>query len=170
MAIAVYNVTPIPPDPDQTRYLEAGAIRLGLEYRSLDDAQLDAAYANDADAKAEIDANRPGELEDQGVSIHVLGADDGHEYLRFDVFDNGPHYHYIQRDPVRNEIVDYDPVALGDMLPWALAQIRERLPQMLIHAGGEALVERLDAALLASRVEELGALAREARALQREVR
>ena len=29
------------------------------------------------------------------LAIHVLGTDDGHEYLRFDVFDREPHYHYL---------------------------------------------------------------------------
>ena len=29
-----------------------------------------------------------------GPTIRVVGADDSHEYLRFDMFSEGPHYHY----------------------------------------------------------------------------
>ena len=166
MAIVVYDIPPIPPDPEYTRYLDAGVVRLGLEYRTLDDAELDRAYADDAKSKAAIDAARPEEVDDRGVSIHVLGAEDGHEYLRFDVFEKGPHYHYIHSERVENKIVDFDTVAMGDMLPWALEQIRSNLPVMLAHAGGHALGEQVDLALLASRTRELEELAREARRAQ----
>jgi len=166
MAIVVYNVPPIPPDPECTRYLDAGAIRLGLEYRTLDDAELDRAYADDAESKATIDAAKPAEVDDRGVSIHVLGAEDGHEYLRFDVFENGPHYHYIHSERVENKIVDFDTVAMGDMLPWALEQIRSHLPKMLAHAGGAGLADQVDASLLGSPLEELARLADEARRAQ----
>jgi hypothetical protein len=166
MAIVVYDVSPIPPDPEHTRYLDAGPVRLGLEYRRLDDAELQRSYGDDAEAMAEIEAHRPAEIDDRGVSIHVVGAEDGHEYLRFDVFENGPHYHYIHRERAENKIVDYDPVAMGDMLPWALEQIRTRLATMLAHAGGEELARDIDAALLDSRLAELDELAREARRAQ----
>lgn len=166
MAIVVYDIPPIPPDPECTRYLDAGAIRLGLEYRTLDDAELDRAYADDPKSKAAIDAAKPAEVDDRGVSIHVLGAEDGHEYLRFDVFDNGPHYHYIHSRRLENKIVDFDTVAMGDMLPWALEQIRSNLPVMLAHAGGTGLADQVDASLLAPRIEELAQLADKARRAQ----
>ena len=53
------------------------------------------------------------------MSLHVFG-DDSREYLRFDMFDAGPHYHYIAHDRGENVIVDYDPTALGEMLPWGV--------------------------------------------------
>ena len=144
MAITVYNVMPIPPDEAATRFVEAGALRIGVEHRFLDDAELQANYGGDTAAMNEIDANRPAAgVEDEGVSIHVFG-DDGREYLRFDMFDAGPHYHYVAHDRGENVIVDYDPVALGAMLPWTLAQLRTRVVPMLEHAGAEALTARVD--------------------------
>lgn len=170
MAIVVYDIPPIAPDPAHTRYIEAGAVKLGLEYRVLDDTELDTQYADDPESKAKIDAAKPADLDDRGVSIHVVGCDDEHEYIRFDVFDKGPHYHYIKKGVVENKIVDFDTVAMGDMLPWALTQIREKLPVMLAHAGGEALAEKLDPGLLAAKVAELGELAAQARRDQQAAR
>ena len=51
------------------------------------------------------------------------------------------------------------------MLPWALGQIRDRLPQMLERAGGGALVSKLDSTRIEAslaRVEELAAAAQSA--------
>jgi len=166
MAIVVYDTPPIPPDPEHTRYLDAGAVRLGLEYRVLDDAELETQYANDPESKAKIDAARPEGVDDRGLSIHVLGAADGHEYIRFDLFESGPHYHYIKKGVAENKVVDFDPVALGEMLPWALRQIRERLPAMLAHAGGGSVAAGLELRLLESKVKELGELAEQALLLQ----
>ena len=41
MAIATCDIPPIPPDPENTRRPEIAAIRLGLECRTLYDAELD---------------------------------------------------------------------------------------------------------------------------------
>ena len=162
VAITVYNVMPIPPDAAATRFVDAGALRIGIEYRTLDDAGLEAHYGDDADDLAEIEANKPAAgVEDEGVSLHVFG-DDAREYLRFDMFDAGPHYHYIAHDRGENIIVDYDPTALGEMLPWALGQLRERLAPMLERAGAGALAARVDPALLGERLDEVEKLAREA--------
>ena len=170
MAIVVYDIPPIPPDPAHTRYIEAGAVKLGLEYRTLDDEELEREYADDPESKAKIDAAKPQDLDDRGVSIHVVGSEDGHEYVRFDVFDNGPHYHYIKKGVVENKIVDFDTVAMGPMLPWALRQIRENLRVMLDHAGGDDVANCLDTGLLDTKVEELRALAEEALRAQQEAR
>ena len=78
-------------------------------------------------------------VQDNGASIHVLGREDGHEYLRFDLFEQGPHYHYIDLGGKEQTIIDFDRVALGEMLPWALAQLRDRIIPMLERAGGEKL-------------------------------
>ena len=155
MATTVYNVMPIPPDDAATRFVDAGALRIGVEYRFLDDAELRANYGGDAAAMDEIDANRPAAgIEDEGVSIHVFG-DDGREYLRVDMFDAGPHYHYVAHDRGENVIVDYDPVALGAMLPWTLAQLRTRVRPMLEQAGAAELARRIDGDALESSLVEV---------------
>ena len=161
MTGTTYSVPPIPPDPEHTTWVEAGAISIGVEYRLLDDAELAANY--EGEQMDEIQAATGGDaVEDNGVSIHVNGSADGHEYLRFDCFEQGPHYHYILASGEEQTIVDFDRVALGDMLPWALDQIRTRLPEMLARAGGEALVGKLDPAQIAASLAEVERLAREA--------
>jgi len=164
----VYNMPPQPPVPENTRYLPAGAVTFGVEYRDVDPDSLTATYAGDAAHLAELEARSPaGGFSDEGVSIHVCG-DDGHEYVRFDVFDDEPHYHYVHKPTVHGEIVNnviaYDPVALGDMLDWAIERLRSRLPDMLRAAGGDDIAARLDETLLAAAVEEVERLARRARA------
>ena len=116
----VYNVQPQPPVEENTRWFEAGAVTIGVEYRELDPANLVATYAGNAADMAEIEENSPeGGFADEGVSLHVRGTEDGHEYVRFDVFDGEPHYHYVRPTGDHNNVVPFDAVADGDMLPWA---------------------------------------------------
>ena len=114
-----------------------------------------------------------GGFADEGVSLHVNGTDDGHEYLRFDVFDGEPHYHYVSTRAARvatssTRSVDYDVNAHGDMLTWALDCIRTRLPQMLPHAGGADLVAQIDPTELDVALVEVTELATAAQAAHRE--
>ena len=76
----------------------------------------------------------------------------------------------IKKGVVENKIVDFDTVAMGPMLPWALRQIRENLRVMLDHAGGDDVANCLDTGLLDTKVEELRALAEEALRAQQEAR
>jgi hypothetical protein len=168
----VYNMPPQPPVPENTRYLPAGVVTFGVEYRDVDPDALAATYASNAAHLAELEARSPaGGFSDEGVSIHVCGTDDGHEYLRFDVFDDEPHYHYVH--PTRpggelvNHVVPYDAVALGDMLSWTLERLRTRLPAMLTEADGATLGDRLDPAVVGPVIDEVEALATKARAAGR---
>jgi len=144
MTGTTYNVPPIPPDDAHTTYIDAGALRIGVEYRLLDDAELEANYEGD-EMKEVRDALGDATVEDNGASIHVLGRKDGHEYLRFDLFEQGPHYHYIDLGGQQQPIIDFDTVALGEMLPWALTQLRDRIVPMLEHAGGKEIAREVEA-------------------------
>jgi len=79
--------------------------------------------------------------------------------VRFDCFDDEPHYHYNHRvEPggeVVNHVVGFDAVAHGPMLPWALDCLRTRLPEMLAQAGGGDLVSQLDAALVERAIDDV---------------
>ena len=161
MTGTVYTVPPIPPDAEHTTWVAAGALSIGVEYRLLDDAELAANYQGEQMEEIQ-QATAGNAIEDNGVSLHVAGSDDGHEYLRFDLFEQEPHYHYIEPAGDKQTIVDYDRVALGPMLPWALSQIRDRLGPMLSFAGGEALVPRLDAAVIEASLIEVEKLAHRA--------
>lgn len=162
MALTVYSVPPIPPDPEHTTYVEGGGLRIGVEYRLLDQQELSAHY--EGEAMDEVQAHIQGDIEDNGVSIHVLGVADGKEYLRFDCFANAPHYHYIEPSGERQTIVDFDPAAMGAMLPWALGQLRDRLAPMLERAGGGALLREIDPAAVAATLDRVEKLAGEAEA------
>jgi hypothetical protein len=168
----LYNIPPQPPVRENTRLLRAGAITFGVEYRDLDPESLRATYADNATHLAELEDRSPaGGFADEGVSIHVSGTDDGHEYLRFDVFDDEPHYHYIHPATEGaegvNNVVDFDATALGEMLPWAIDRLRTRLPAMLAEAGGGDLVDQLDADLVAGVLDEVQALAEQAQTAHR---
>lgn len=159
----VYTVQPEPPDPRRTLWFPAGPLRFGVESRAVDPASLAASYADDPEGWAEVQAASPeGGFTDEGVSLHVVEARSGHEYLRFDAFTAEPHYHYIRSDRAHNEVVPYDPVADGPALDWALGRLRTRLEPMLRRAGADAVADDVLAAggELAAAIEEVDAAAR----------
>jgi hypothetical protein len=165
----VYAIPPQPHSERDTRMVSAGAVTFGVEYRDLDPESLRATYAGNDAHLAELEETSPeGGFTDEGVSIHVFDGDDGWEYLRFDVFEGEPHYHYVHRVPpggeVVNNVIDFDEVAHGEMLPWVLDRLRARLPEMLRNAGGADLAERVDRTDLASAVAEVAVLAESAQA------
>jgi hypothetical protein len=165
--ITRYDKMPIPPVAEQTEYFEAGPITFGVEYRLLTDAIAAASAGEDARG---VDSAAETGFDDRGVAIHVFGEDpDGSEgraqgagkagrvggegsaqleYLRFDCFNEDPHYHYISWKQRSNEMLHLDPVADGDPLLWALERIRTRLPQMLERAGARELAARVDPRLV----------------------
>jgi hypothetical protein len=161
----VYAIAPQPVVAENTRWFAAGVVTIGLEYRDVDPEGLVATYADRPDQLAELIEKSPeGGFSDEGVSLHVAETAGGHEYLRFDAFDDEPHYHYIHRgDAVVNNVIDFDVAAHGDMLTWALRCIRTRLPEMLAEAGGTHLVDGLDPLAVNVVADEIEPLARHAR-------
>ena len=131
--ITRYDKMPIPPVEAHTEYFDVGVVSFGVEYRLLNEA---IAAASAIDAAAGSDAG-PASLDDRGVSIHVFAKVGGErlEVLRFDCFQEDPHYHYVCWAARSNEMLHLDPVADGDPLAWALERLRTRLPQMLERAG-----------------------------------
>jgi hypothetical protein len=153
-----YDNPAIPPVAEATTYVDFGRLRIGVEYRVLTDEAFDAAFADmpDVDAVRLRAENRVDE--DRGPSVHVVDGTDGFEYLRFDLFEVEPHYHYIGREPdglVFQRVVTYDAAAFGDPIEWATGCLRQRLPAMLRVAGGGELavaVEALDTVAIATSI------------------
>jgi hypothetical protein len=114
----------IPIMDHHARFFRAGPVTFGIEGRVL----------GTADGKV-------GEI---GASLHVFNADRSEEWLRFDCFDRGPHYHYILAHEGHNIVWGYDVAAHGPMLPWAIGVIRTRLPQLLRKAGALALAAEVE--------------------------
>jgi hypothetical protein len=139
-----YNVQPVPPDPDHTTYFDAGPLRIGVEYRVIAPEDLVAAY--EGDDLAEIEEHSPeGGFADEGLSIHIESVADDHEYIRFDAFDDDPHYHYVDKAAGTNTLVGYDTAANGPVLSWVLHQVHHRLDPMLRHAGAAHVADSLPA-------------------------
>ena len=145
--------TIIPPVAEHTYYVDAGVVTIGVEYRIVDEATVMAnlnAHGMDRPppgARQQID-------EDGGVSLHVCDAATRSEYLRFDMFDASPHYHYLCHDEYQLNI-PYDRNACGDMTDWALECIRRRLPDMLAYCGATDLVAQLDPAKIEAAMPQI---------------
>lgn len=134
--------TIIPPVSERTEYVEAGAITIGVEYREVNE---DIVLAN---LRAHgMDRPPPGAAQeipnDGGVSLHVCDAATRTEYLRFDMFDDGPHYHYLCHNEYQVNI-PYDRNACGPMTDWTFDCIRLRLRAMLAFCGAEELAAKVD--------------------------
>jgi hypothetical protein len=170
----VYGIPPQPPVEENTHWLEAGALTIGVEYRDVNPGNLTDTYEGTEYLEELLDKSPEGGFADEGVTIHVSETADKHEYLRFDCFDAEPHYHYIHKTPPDaepvNNVIDFDVHAHGDMLPWAIQRLRERLPAMLTEAGGEHLISKLDHAVLGPVIEKVAAMAEEAQQKVRALR
>jgi hypothetical protein len=144
--VTKYDLMPIPPVEAHTEWFEAGPLAIGVEYRRLTDAIAAGAQTSAAVGEAGSAAAVATGLDDRGVSLHVCTLQGGErqEHLRFDCFEEDPHYHYVSWGERFNHMLHLDPVADGDPLLWALERIRTRLPQMLERAGAGAVAAELD--------------------------
>ena len=78
------------------------------------------------------------------------------EYLRFDCFDDAPHYHYLDPHAPRNVVVEYDAAANGPMLEWVLhTALCTRVVDMLRYAGADRLAACIDPSVIARIVPTL---------------
>src|SRR3974390_3023579 len=102
---AYHHFLLIPHMEQHSRWFDAGPIIIAVEARALGD-------------------NR--ERMVRGPSIHVFNADRTEEYVRFDVFGEVLHYHFILNDVNHNILWGYDPDTNGPMIPWAISALRER--------------------------------------------
>ncbi len=112
----------------------AGAVDITLEYREL--------------------------MPDQGLCVQVFGAVDGQdvEILRFDCFDQMPHYHY---GPANHNIrLNMDKTTVGNPFGWTMSHLRTKLPAMIRRSGYDALADAVEAnpvsASVLDAVEEKG--------------
>ena len=160
-----YEVLPIPAFAEYTHRFTAGPLTFGVEYRLLNEAVIAAEYGEDSRAKFgnQLPPGLPATIDEDGVSLHVFGPD-GLEYLRFDCFDDYPHYHYIEAREGRQTVMEFDPLADGPMRDWLVDCLRERLGEMLTRAGAADVAARWDPAahgeVLAAVAVEIEAAAR----------
>lgn len=156
-----YSVMPIPMVDAHCVEIPAGPVVFVVEARSL---TVDDIVRNEKSQGISDGLVHDYSVDAGGASLHVLGAEDRLEYLRFDAFDHEPHYHYIFNDTQANVVVRFDDVAEGDPLAWTIRVVGSRLPEMLAHAHGEELGAAVRAAgpEVAAAVERLESVLREA--------
>lgn len=125
--------------------IACGPICFALQYRLLDGG---APHSQGAGGPGGTDA-------DQGVCLQVVGHVDGQEMelLRFDCFDNHPHYHY---EPAKKNVrIMLDPTLVGNPLRWTIGQLRSKLPAMLARAGYGELAVQIAPDLLMQKLSEV---------------
>jgi len=83
-------------------------------------------------------------MDDQGLCVQVYSSIDGEdtEILRFDCFDQTPHYHYGPEN--HNIRLNMDKTTAGHPLAWTINNLRSRLPAMVRRSGYEDLATTLD--------------------------
>ena len=98
---------------------------------------------------------------DRGPSLRVYGDVEGKpvQLLRFDCFENDPHYHYAPdgRDDHRKLSRDEVP----DPVAWTLAQLSGNLVSMIRTAGFDELADRVDGDAVAAAIPRIEATIRE---------
>lgn len=129
-----YDVMPIPMVAEHCVPVAAGAVQLVVESRHLTNEILTETYEDDLQIENSI------HFDDFGASLHVCGPD-GLEHLRFDCFENEPHYHYIEQANQANTIVRIDELAVGDPIEFSLNCVAAHLPAMLRHCGDAELAD-----------------------------
>jgi hypothetical protein len=132
-----YAQMPIPMVTEHCIPVDAGAVQLVVESRRLTNEILAETYVGAVDNGIAFD--------DFGASLHVCGTADGLEHLRFDCFENEPHYHYIEQANGANTVVRIDELAVGDPIEFSLACVERHLPEMLRHCGVAALADEVAA-------------------------
>jgi hypothetical protein len=130
-----YDRLPIPMVTEHCIPVDAGAVQLVVESRTLTNEIIRDAF-HDA-----VDAGIP--FDDFGATLHVCGTADGLEHLRFDCFENEPHYHYIEQANGANTVVRIDELAVGDPIEFSLSCVEHHLPDMLRHCGVAGLADEV---------------------------
>jgi hypothetical protein len=120
---------------NQSRGFEVGGVRINVDYRQFGG--------------------------DRGPSVRVYADIEGRpvQLLRFDCFDNDPHYHY---DPEgRDDHRKLSPQEVPDPIAWTLAELSGNLVSMIRTAGYDGVADRVDADAVSAAVPQVAAAIRE---------
>lgn len=156
-----YEVMPIPMVQEHCIPVNAGAVQLVVESRRLTNEIIKSTYDNNTSTSNASEVA----FDDFGASLHVCGTVDRLEYLRFDCFENEPHYHYIDQEAQANTVVRIDELAVGDPIEFSLACVEHHLPSMLRNCEAAGLANDVAAHLdeVTKAIVELRELMHEAR-------
>lgn len=166
-----FAVLPVPAFPEHTVMIPAGSVTFGVEYRHLDEAMILAMYG--PEARAKFDNKRPAGMgaivEEDGLAIHVFESASGHEALRFDCFDDAPHFHLLHPPTPRNRIWNHPSAEGVPLLEWALATMRRDLRRLIDEAGFADAAAAIDERKVAIALGVVEQVARYVRAAGRPV-
>jgi hypothetical protein len=162
MATIEYHTLPVPVFDEHTVRITAGPVVFGVEYRHLDEDTILRFYGPDSREKfGNVRPAGMGEVVvEDGLSLHVFDRGSGAEVLRFDCFDDAPHYHLLDAAASRNVVVEHDAVNDGPLLDWALQRLRTGLPELLDAAGAPRLAQATDPAAVAAALDTVAQVAR----------
>jgi hypothetical protein len=152
-----FEQLPIPMVAEHCIAVDAGAVQLVVESRRLTNDIIRAAYGGNVATEIPFD--------DFGATLHVCGTADGVEHLRFDCFENEPHYHYIEQAAGANTVVRIDELAVGDPVEFSLGCVEHHLSDMLRHCGVAGIADEV-----AGQPEKVRVAIDEVRELMRQVR
>ena len=152
-----YDQMPIPMVTEDCIPVDAGAVQLVVESRSLTNSIIEDTYGGKVHHDVPFD--------DFGASLHVCGTADGLEHLRFDCFEHEPHYHYIDNAAGANTVVRIDELAVGDPVEFTLSCVEGHLADMLRHSGVGHLADAV-----AAEPDKVSAAIVEVRALMEKAR
>jgi len=161
MARIVYGTLPVPAVLEHTVEVPAGVVTFGVEYRHLDEAMILAYFGPDAEAKFNGGVRPAGMadvVEEDGLSLHVFDTATGEERLRFDCFDDAPHFHLLDPGVPQNIVIEHDPGA-GPLLDQAQVLLRCDLAGLLREAGAGHLVDGIDAQVVDTAIGIVGQVA-----------
>ena len=130
-----YEQLPIPMVAEHCITIDAGAVQLVVESRTLTNDIITDTYDGAVETHVPFD--------DFGATLHVCGTADGLEHLRFDCFENEPHYHYIEQAAGANVVMRIDELAVGDPVEFSLACVENHLPDMLGNCGVARLADEV---------------------------
>jgi hypothetical protein len=162
MATIEYHTLPVPVFDEHTVRIAAGAVVFGVEYRHLDEDTVLRFYGPDSREKfGNVRPAGMGEVvEEDGLSLHVFDRGSGAEVLRFDCFDDAPHYHLLDAASSRNVVIEHDAATDGPLLEWAVRRLRTGLPELLDAAGARSLARAVDPSAVAESLDSVAQVAR----------
>jgi len=121
-----FKFMPIPMIESNAVWFDAGPVSFAVEVRVL--AGMDDAAGAGAG----------------GGTIHVFSPDHQEEWVRFDCFDDEPHYHYLDQRAKLNTVWTYDDGVNGPMGPWAVSALRNNLTSILRTAGAAEIADKVE--------------------------
>jgi len=158
------------PVDSRIEFVDAGAVTFGVRNRRYSWREGVIIYALGRYEEDQFQFNvQPRTVEgrygEQAKNIFSDGIYEGVEgkrlqFLRFEIFNKQPHYHYCHFPEGKEEEWNMDDTAEGDLISWTISRLRERLIPMLMRAEFPEVAREVDPQIVSTRLPQVEALAR----------